>query len=136
MPVARGNGERTRFRLVLSQPDANPPLYAWGSAPEHLRTRAQLRAAGLRPGRQGVQALLVWHSRAARPKLANGTRYAYLYDKRLARPRLNVSAAHAAAAAKATAARRVCGRCGVDRGYQPSSRLGCCNECAAAVVAA
>jgi len=131
MPVTRGSGERSRSRLVLSRPDADPPMYAWGAAPKHLRTRAQLRAAGLRPGRQGVQALLIWNSRAARPKLADGTRFAYLYDQRRARPRLQVSAAHAAAAAKATAARRLCSGCGVDRGYQPSTRLGCCNDCAA-----
>jgi hypothetical protein len=125
-----------RFRLVCSQPDADPPIHAWGSAPSHLRTRAQLRAAGLRPGRQGVQALVVWWGRAGRPTLGNGTRFAYLYDQRLAKPRLTVSAAHAAAAAKATAARRVCPECGVDRGYQPSARLGHCNVCEAASRAA
>jgi len=91
---------------------------------------------GLRPGRQGVQAFLVWWGRTGRPTLRNGTRFAYLYDERLARPRLQVSTAHAAAAAKATAARRVCQACGVDRGYQPSARLGQCNVCEASANAA
>jgi hypothetical protein len=106
-------------------------LYPWRAAPWYLRTRAQLRAEGLRPGRQGVQALLVWHGRAGRPTLDDGARFAYLYDIRLARPRLQVTAAHAAAAAAATAARRVCRECGNDRGYQPSAMLGHCNVCEA-----
>ena len=130
--AAGRNGVCRRYRLVLSQPDADPPVYAWGSAPEHLRTRSQLRAAGLRPGRQGAQALLVWYGRAGRPTLTDGTRFAYLYDDRLARPRLKVTAAHAAAAAKATASRRRCPECGEDRGYQPSAKLGRCNVCEAA----
>ena len=136
MPAGGRPAEPRRFRLVYSQPDADPPMYPWGSAPPHLRTRAQLRDAGLRPGRQGVQALLVWWGRPGRPTLGNGPRFAYLYDQTLARPRLTVSAAHAAAAAKATAARRVCPECGVDRGDQPSARLGHCNVCEAGLPAA
>jgi len=85
------SGERLRRRIVFSQPDATPPVYAWQSAPSHLRTREQLRTAGLRPGRQGVQALLVWYGRGGRPTLADGTRYAHLYDVSLARPRLRVT---------------------------------------------
>jgi hypothetical protein len=131
-----GETRRRRFRMVLSQPGADPPVYAWNTAPPHLKTRSQLRAAGLRPGRQGVQALLVWYGRAGRPTNPDGTRYAYLYDITRARPRLTVSAAHAAAAAKATAARRICPECGEDRGYQPSTRLGHCNVCQAALQAA
>jgi len=125
------SGERLRRRIVFSQPDATPPVYAWQSAPSHLRTREQLTPAGLRPGRQGVQALLVWYGRGGRPTLADGTRYAHLYDVSLARPRLRVTPAHAAAAAKATAARRICPECRQDRGYQPSTRLGRCNVCEA-----
>jgi hypothetical protein len=35
-----------------------------------------------------------------------------------------------AAVLKAVAARRICSQCGLDRGYQPSQQLGCCNICA------
>ena len=51
----------SRAAVVLADPDADPPLYPWRSAPGHLATRAQLRAMGLRPGRQGVQALVIWN---------------------------------------------------------------------------
>jgi hypothetical protein len=50
-------------RVVVADPDASPPVYPWRGAPDHLATRAQLRSMGLRPGRQGVQALLLWRSR-------------------------------------------------------------------------
>jgi hypothetical protein len=134
--VAEGDSGRRGFRLAVADPDASPPLYTWRSAPPHLKTLRQLHEAGLRPGRQGVQGLVVWYGRGGRPVLGDGTRFAYLYDVRRARPRLRVTPAHAAAAARATAARRVCPECGVDRGYQPSRRLGHCNVCETAAVAA
>jgi hypothetical protein len=106
-------------------------VYPWGGAPSHLATRAQLREAGLRPGRQGVQALLLWSSsRGGRPTI-DGYRYAELFDVTLARPRIPVSEARAGALAAALAARMTCPRCGVNRGYVPSARLGMCNDCAA-----
>lgn len=124
----------TARRIVVTDLDANPPIWPWGMAPRHLATRAQLRQAGLRPGQQPVAGLLLWHSRrGGRPRTRDGFRYAYLYRVDLARPRLQLTAAHAAAAAKATAARRICPECGHDRGYQPSRRLGCCNDCADAL---
>jgi len=116
---------------VLADPDANPPLYPWHGAPEHLATRAQLRAMGLRPGRQGVQALLVWNSRRGGRPRVDGRRYAALYDVGRARPRITVSERRAAALAAALAARRTCPSCGIDRGYVPSARLGKCNVCTA-----
>lgn len=122
----------SRAAVVLADPDANPPLYPWRGAPEHLATRAQLRAMGLRPGRQGVQALLLWPSRRCGRPRVDGLRFAELFDTRLARPRITVSERHAAALAAALAARRTCPSCGVDRGYVPSARLGKCNVCAAA----
>jgi hypothetical protein len=122
---------------VVTDLDADPPVWPWRMAPPQLVTRAQLRGAGLRPGRQPVAGLLLWPSRrGGRPRTADGFRYAYLYRVDLARPRLRLSAAHAAAAAKATAARRICPECGFDPGYQPSKRLGCCNDCAEALGAA
>ena len=122
----------SRAAVVLADPDANPPLYPWRGAPGHLATRAQLRAMGLRPGRQGVQALLVWNSRRGGRPRVDGRRYAQLYDIGRARPRITVSSRRAAALAAALAARRTCSGCGVDRGYVPSARLGKCNVCAAA----
>jgi hypothetical protein len=112
--------------------DATPPLYPWRTAPEHLATRAQLRALGLRPGRQGVQALVVWQSRRGGRPRVDGLRYAELFDIGRARPRITVTSARAAALEAAMAARRTCSSCGTDRGYVPSARLGKCNDCAAA----
>ena len=121
---------RSRRRVVLSDPDASPPVYAWGSAPGYLRTRAQLRQAGLRPGRQGVQALVMWYSgRGGRARI-DGRRYAELFDARRARPRIAMTARRARALQRALAARMTCPRCRVNRGYVPSQRLGVCNPCA------
>lgn len=120
----------TRLRPVQADPDASPPVYRWGSAPRHLATRAQLRAAGLRPGRQGVQALLLWPGRGGRPAI-DGYRYAELYDTGQARPAIKMSARRARALRRALDARMTCPRCGINRGYVPSRRLGVCNDCAA-----
>jgi len=116
--------------LVLADLDANPPLYSWRTAPKHLATRSQLRGMGLRPGRQGVQALVVWRSRrGGRPRI-DGLRYAELFDVARARPRITVTPARAAALEAALAARKTCPACGINRGYVPSARLGKCNDCA------
>jgi hypothetical protein len=124
-------------RVVFTDLDADPPVWPWGMALPQLATRTQLRRAGLRPGRQPIAGLVLWPSRrGGRPRTTDGFRYAYLYRIDLARPRLQLTAAHAAAAAKATAARRICPECGHDPGYQPSRRLGCCNDCAVAPAAA
>ena len=120
------------LRAVLPDLDASPPTYPWGIAPENLATRSQLRAMGLRPGRQGVQALVVWHSRRGGRPRDGGLRYARLYDVTRARPRTAMTTARAAALEAALAARKTCKACGVNRGYVPSARLGCCNDCAAA----
>jgi hypothetical protein len=119
----------TRRRVVLSDPDASPPVYPWGSAPDRLATRAQLKKLGLRPGRQGVQALVMWYGRGGRPTI-DGCRYAEMYDVTIARPRIAVSARRARSLQNALAARMTCPRCGVNRGYVPSRRLGVCNVCA------
>lgn len=118
-------------RPVLPDPGACPPVYPWGAAPAHLATRAQLRAMGLRPGRQGVQALVAWNSRRGGRPRVDGRRYAELFDAGRARPRIVMSPRRAASLAAALAARMTCPRCGVNRGYVPSRRAGTCNECAA-----
>lgn len=123
---------RTRRRLVTADPDACPPVYPWRGAPAHLATRAQLAAQGLRPGRQGVQGLLLWASRRGGRPRVDGYRFARLYDVRLARPRIAVTERRAAALAAALAARMTCPKCGINRGYVPSARLGACNQCVAA----
>jgi hypothetical protein len=119
-------------RLMVPDLDANPPLYPWRGAPDGLATRAQLRAMGLRPGRQGVQALVVWPSRRGGRPRVDGLRYAELFAVDRARPRITVTSARAAALGAALAARMTCPACGVNRGYVPSARLGKCNDCAAA----
>jgi hypothetical protein len=122
----------SRAAVVLADLDASPPLYPWRGAPGHLATRAQLRAMGLSPGRQGVQALVVWNSRRGGRPRVDGRRYAELFDVARARPRIAMTSARAAALEAALAARMTCPACGVNRGYVPSARLGKCNVCAAA----
>ncbi len=119
-----------RGRVVLADPDASPPVYPWGSAPDYLFTRAQLHALGLRPGRQPVQGLVMWRSRRGGRPTIDGCRYAALFDLRLARPGIKMSPRRARALKRALDARMTCRRCGVNRGYVPSRRLGVCNVCA------
>lgn len=119
-----------RPRLVTADLDACPPVYPWRGAPAHLATRAQLAAQGLRPGRQGVQALVLWASRRGGRPRVDGYRFARLYDTRLARPRIAMTERRAAALAAALAARKTCPECGITRSYVPSARLGACNQCA------
>jgi hypothetical protein len=122
-------------RVVITDLDATPPVYPWGGTPAHLATRSQLRAKGLRPGRQGVQALVLWPSRrGGRPRI-DGYRYAELFDTRRARPRIAMSDRRAASLAAALNARMTCPQCGVNRGYVPSARIGACNDCAAGIAA-
>lgn len=121
----------TRRPPVIADPGADPPIYPWNGAPAHLATRAQLRAIGLRPGRQGVQALLLWNSRRGGRARLDGYRYAFLYDIRQAWPRLPMSPRRASALAAALAARQTCPGCERRCGYVPSRRLGVCNPCAA-----
>lgn len=96
------------------------PTYPWGASPLGLMTRRQLAAAGLRKAGQAPVAQIVRGRHL----------HAYLYDITKAAPRRTWTKAWHEATFKAAAARRVCGTCGVDRGYIPSQRLGECNECA------
>ncbi|MFI6910474.1 RRQRL motif-containing zinc-binding protein [Nonomuraea sp. NPDC050394] len=104
------------------------PSYPWRMAPPHLLTLRQLAARGLRPGGQGVQALLQWASRRYRGR--GGVRAAYLYDIRFALPKRAPTIRQLGALAKANAARRTCPECSRDVGYVLSRRLGVCNDCA------
>lgn len=96
------------------------PTYPWRGAPYGLMTRRQLTAAGLRAGGQPVAAQIV----------RGRYLHAYLYRRDLALPKRVATPAQFEATRKATAARRLCGTCGLDRGYVPSKRLGECNDCA------
>jgi len=64
-------------RNVWPQPDDDLPVYPWGSAPAHLRTRSRLRDAGLQPGRQGARGLIAWYGRVGRLTLRDGARFAH-----------------------------------------------------------
>ncbi|MFJ6788830.1 RRQRL motif-containing zinc-binding protein [Streptomyces angustmyceticus] len=102
------------------------PTYPWHLAPEGLATRAQLRAAGLRPGGQEIAAQILWRSRRVR----GGIRAAYLYRVDLALPVRPMTAGKRAALAKANAARRLCPNCRTDAGYRISPTVGMCVPCA------
>ncbi|WP_280442675.1 RRQRL motif-containing zinc-binding protein [Nocardia brasiliensis] len=87
------------------------PTYLWRCAPDHLQTRRQLTAKGLRPNGQDIQAQVVL-MRVHRKPLA-----AYLYDVNQATPKRTASPAQLAALAKANHERqlRVWERHGFDR---------------------
>ena len=98
---------------------AGLPTYPWRYAPDGLMTRRQLTQAGLRAGGQEPAAQIVRGRHL----------FAYLYRVDCAKPKRAATPAWFEATRKATAARRVCGKCGQDRGYIPSKRLGACNNC-------
>lgn len=75
--------------------DEQPDTYQWRAAPSHLKTRRQLRAAGLSPGGQEVAALMLGRRRGRRM-------IAHLYDIAKARPKRVPSAAQLDAITKAT----------------------------------
>ncbi|WP_280476244.1 RRQRL motif-containing zinc-binding protein [Nocardia asiatica] len=74
-----------------------PDTFAWRAAPSHLKTRRQLRAAGLRPNGQDPAALMV------REPVGRKRRWmwAYLFDVRLAAPKRTATPAQLAAVEKA-----------------------------------
>ncbi|MET9522856.1 RRQRL motif-containing zinc-binding protein [Streptomyces coeruleorubidus] len=100
------------------------PVYRWRLAPDGYATRRQLRARGLRPGRQGVAAQL------ERPRRRRGPLVAYLYRIDLAKPVRPMTPGRWSALAKANAARRICPACRADAGYVIPASLGMCVSCA------
>jgi hypothetical protein len=102
------------------------PTFPYRMAPDHLATRVQLRAMGLRPT-GGPAAQLMWRSRrAAAP---GGVRTALLYALADTVARTPASPARLAQLARARAARRVCPTCGADAGYVIPRSLGECLDC-------
>jgi hypothetical protein len=100
---------------------AGTPTYPYRLAPTGLATRRQLRAQGLRPGRQPIAAQILWR---------RGKRVAYLYRIDLARPRRTATPRQLAALDKAMTARRTCSTCKHVKPYCIATRYGECLDCA------
>lgn len=98
------------------------PTYWWRGAPAGYATRRQLRAHGLRPGRQPVAAQVLWTG-------VGGTRAAYLYRVDLARPKRPATPGQLRAVRAALHARRTCPTCGQLRDYYIPRSLGECLTC-------
>lgn len=77
-----------------------PDTYPWMTAPAHLMTRRQLRAAGLRPNGQSPVAVMVGKRRGR-------ALTAHLYDSRAAAPKRSASPAQLGAVAKAIRAHQL-----------------------------
>ncbi|MGK3106247.1 RRQRL motif-containing zinc-binding protein [Streptomyces sp. WAC05858] len=101
------------------------PTFPWRLAPDGLATRRQLRARGLRPGGQPVQAQIMRANRRA-----GGAQVAFLYRRDRAKPVRPMTAAKSAALAAAMLARRTCPACRTDAGYCIPISLGLCVTCA------
>ncbi|MEV6659473.1 RRQRL motif-containing zinc-binding protein [Nocardia fluminea] len=88
------------------------PTYEWRTAPEHLRTRRQLAAEGLRPNGQDIAGRIT-RSRGSRKEPL----VAHLFDVAKAAPKRQPSEAQLQALAKATREHqlRAAERRGVDR---------------------
>ena len=99
------------------------PTYPFHFAPAGLSTIRQLRAKGLRPGGQDVQAQILWRHRKQR-------RVAYLYEEALAKPKREATPAQRAAVEKALTARKTCPSCGDVKPFCIPTSLGECPECA------
>jgi len=116
----------SRVRAVYWDPDGSRygiPTWWWQGAPPGYATRRQLRAAGLRPGRQPVAGQILWPG-------VGGTRTAYLYRIDLARPRRTATPAQLRAVAAALAARRTCPTCRHIKPYCIPRSLSECVDCA------
>jgi len=98
------------------------PTYPWRWAPQGLLTRRQLRAAGLSPGGQDVQAQILWRHRRTR-------RVAYLYEASQAAPKRTPTAAQLEAIGKALTARKTCPTCQQVKDYCIPRSLGECAPC-------
>ncbi|MGW4071397.1 RRQRL motif-containing zinc-binding protein [Nocardia grenadensis] len=83
--------------------DTQPTTYPWRAAPSHLKTRRQLRAAGLRPNGQDPAALMVREAGGRRRKRL----WAYLFDVEKAAPKRTASPAQMEAVARAVRGRQL-----------------------------
>ena len=96
--------------LHTASQDREPDTYAWRTAPAHLKTRRQLRSAGLAPGGHAPVAQTE-HKRFGRRQVT------YFYDVRLAVPKRTATPKQLAAVAKAIREHqaRAAERHGIDR---------------------
>lgn len=117
---------RTRgFYIAFYDPEGDKhgiPTFPWQCAPQGYATLRQLRAQGLRPGGQHVQAQILWRHKKQ-------VRTAYLYKISDAKPKRTATPAQLAAIAKALRARRVCPSCTREMDYYIPRSLGCCLDC-------
>jgi hypothetical protein len=97
------------------------PTYPYKFAPAGLATLRQLRAKGLRPGRQTIAAQILWR---------RGKRKAYLYRLDQAKPKRTATPAQLAAIGCALTARRTCPTCNQVKNYYIPRRHGECLDCA------
>ncbi|MER7369666.1 RRQRL motif-containing zinc-binding protein [Nonomuraea wenchangensis] len=126
----------SRARMPFWDPEGSRhgglPTYPWRMAPSHLATKRQLAADGLRPGGQPVCAQVMWRTRSHGGRAAGVPAtigVAYLYDRALAKPKRQPTAAQREAIAKALRARRICPECQVERDYCLPRRYGVCLDC-------
>ncbi|KJE25561.1 hypothetical protein FF36_00177 [Frankia torreyi] len=103
------------------------PTFPFRMAPDHLATRAQLAAMGLRPVGDPV-AQLAWAGRPGRRRGA-GYRTAALYHLAHTVLRDPPSPARLVQLAAARARRRCCPTCHADVGYVIPARYGQCLDC-------
>jgi hypothetical protein len=123
-------------RLEFYDPDGlvyGLPTYPWRMAPAGYATIRQLRAQGLRPGGQPVQAQIIWWHGGRRTR--NGRsgrerRVAWLYRVDLAKPKRTATPRQLVAIGKALSARMTCPSCGNVQPYCIAKSLGECNACA------
>jgi len=115
----------SRIRAMFHDPDGERyglPTYWWKGAPAGYATRRQLRARGLRPGRQPIAAQVLWVG-------VGGTRTAYLYLVDLARPKRPATPGQLRAVRAALRARRTCPTCAQVQPYCIPRSLGECLTC-------
>lgn len=107
VPTLEASRTRRGMYIEFYDPDGEKyglPTYPFRYAPKGLMTTRQLRAAGLRPGGQPIAAQIMWRHR-------NQVRVAYLYDKRLAKPKRTATPLQEVAIALALEARMTCPTC-------------------------
>jgi len=99
------------------------PTFPYHCAPRGYATRRQLRAMGLSPGGQDVQAQIMWRRRGGREGVA------YLYSLEHTKPKRTPTERQLEAIAKALAARRTCPSCAEVKDYCIPTSLGECWPC-------
>jgi hypothetical protein len=124
-PALDNLAERIGIRVEFYDPDGSRygfPTFPYRYAPEHLATRRQLRAEGLRPNGNDPVAQILWRHRRQ-------VRTAHLYRRDLAAPKRTATPAQLAVIAKMLRARRTCRHCGITRPYYIPRSTDACLIC-------